>query len=196
MRYLYQKLISDRHRLDWFLDSVVTREWHYQHDAGRPFEETSAELIRRFPEERELIAAYGPRWLETIGEPIPGMIELVGEIAAAGIPLYGITNFSGEFWRLFRPTAPVFDLFEDIVVSGVEKLTKPDAAIYVLAQQRFGVDPGRTLFIDDQPRNVVAAEAAGFLAHRFDGRAGVEARLIELGLFSEAAEAASGRVTL
>ncbi|MHB9881048.1 HAD family hydrolase [Pacificimonas sp. ICDLI1SI03] len=174
IRYLYEKLIPDTQRLDWFLAHVVTPEWHYQHDRGHPFSQTSADLISRFPEERDLILAYGPRWLETIGEPIPGMIELAGELHDRGLPLYGLTNFSDEFWRMFRPTAPVFDRFTDVLVSGTERLAKPDPAIYRLAMDRFGVTPARTLFIDDRGENVEAARALGFIAHRFRDRQGVD----------------------
>jgi 2-haloacid dehalogenase len=166
-RYLYEKLIPDPDRLDWFLAHVVTRPWHFQHDAGRPFAETSAELIAAYPDEAELIAAYGPRWLETIPGPVPGTHALVEALAAAHVPQYGITNFSGEFWDRFRPTAPLFDHFRDIIVSGHERLVKPDPAIFALAQARFGLGPGEALFVDDNAANVVAAEAAGWHAHRF-----------------------------
>lgn len=180
--YLYRKLISERERLDWFLANVVTKEWHYQHDRGRPFAETKAELIERFPEERGLIEAYGPRWLETIGDPVPGMHELARALSARGLPLFGITNFSAEFWDDFRPGEPIFDLFEDIVVSGKERLTKPDPKIYEIAKRRFPVDPARALFLDDRAENAKGARKAGFLAHVFTGREGVDARLAELGV--------------
>ena len=134
-RFLYAKLIPDSDRLDWFLSNVVTRTWHFQHDAGRPFAETSAELMALHPDHAGLIAEYGPRWLETIPGPIPGTHDLVKRLAAAGVPQYGITNFSGEFWPPFRATAPeLFDRFRDVVVSGDEKLVKPDPAIYALAE--------------------------------------------------------------
>jgi len=166
-RFLYQKLIDDPARLDWFLSEVVTRAWHFQHDAGRPFAETSAELAEVFPQEKSLIEAYGPRWLETIPGPIPGMLELVRELADAGVPLFAITNFSAEFWDMFRPTAPIFDLFSDIVVSGAEKIMKPDHRIYALAQRRFALGHGEALFIDDNAANVAGAEKAGWHAHHF-----------------------------
>lgn len=165
--HLYRKLIADEARRNWFLSHVVTRQWHDQHDAGRPFAETSAELIARFPAERELILAYGARWLETIPGPIPGSHELVAALNAAGVPLFAITNFSAEFWAMFRPTAPLFDCFRDIVVSGTERLMKPDPAIYRLAQQRFGLGAGEAIFIDDNAANVAAARDAGWLAHHF-----------------------------
>jgi 2-haloacid dehalogenase len=166
-RFLYEKLIPDPVRLDWFLSNVVTHRWHFQHDAGRPFAETSAELSALFPDDAELISAYGPRWLETIPGPIEGTHALVTELSEAAVPQFGITNFSAEFWGRFRPTAPLFDHFADVVVSGREQLVKPDPAIYALAQQRFGLGIGEALFIDDNPANVQAAIDAGWHAHRF-----------------------------
>ena len=175
--YLYEKLIVDPDRRAWFLANVVTREWHFQHDRGALFADTSAALIARFPAHREFILAYGERWLETIGDPVPGMLPLVRSLHASGLPIYGITNFSGEFWERFRPTAPIFDLFADIIVSGHEKLTKPNPAIYRLAIDRFGIDPATTLFVDDQPANVAAAKAAGMHAHRFVDQPALSAAL-------------------
>ncbi len=174
---LYAKLIPDRAQLDWFLAEVVTPEWHFQHDAGRAAAETTAELVEQFPDERALIEAYVPRWLETIPGPVPGMIELVDELAARGMPLFAITNFSHEFWPRFRDIAPVFRHFRDVIVSGEERLVKPDPAIYALAVERFGVEPGQTLFVDDRAENVDGALAAGFEVHRFVDEAGLRAVL-------------------
>lgn len=181
-RYLYQKLIDDSGRLDWFLSQVVTREWHFQHDAGRPFAETSAELIAQFPAEAELIRAYGPRWLETLPGPIPGTHDLVEQLAAAGVPQYCITNFSAEFWDRFQPVAPVLRHFQQIIVSGRELLVKPDPAIFQLAQLRFDLGPGEALFIDDNAANVAAARAAGWEAHLFCTAEPLTSELQQLGL--------------
>ena len=181
-RHLYAKLIDDPDRLDWFLGNVVTLDWHFQHDQGRPLAETTAELAARHPDQAALIAAYEPRWLETIPGPVEGMLELVADVAARGVPLYAITNFSAELWPRFRATAPVFDGFSDILVSGAEQLVKPDPAIYALANRRFGLAPGEAVFVDDRAENVVAAEAAGMVGHHFDGAAGLRARLVDWGL--------------
>lgn len=178
-RHLYAKLIDDPERLDWFLQNVVTREWHFQHDAGRAFADTSRELIARFPVERALIEAYGPRWLETVPGPVTGSLELVRELAARGMPLYAITNFSAEFWTMFRPTAPVFDLFRDIVVSGQEGVVKPAPEIFRRAIARFAVEPATTLFIDDRAENVAAARHAGLRGWHFTGAAALGAALFK-----------------
>jgi 2-haloacid dehalogenase len=182
-RFLYERLIEDDRALEAFLANVVTREWHSQHDAGRPFAETSAELRARFPEHEALIAAWGSRFGETLGPAIPGMTALVGELDAGGVPLFAITNFSGEFWPPFRAReAALFDRFRDIVVSGDERLVKPDPAIYALALRRFGLEGPDAVFIDDSLPNVAAAADAGIHALHFTGAGKLRVDLKALGL--------------
>ena len=183
---LYRKLIPDDAHRDWFLSHVVTADWHFQHDRGRSFTETIPELQARYPAEADLIAAYAPRWLETITGPVPGMHELVVELDDAGVPLFAITNFSDEFWAMFRPTAPIFDRFRDIVVSGAEKLWKPEPEIYRLARRRFALAAGEGLFVDDRIENVRAGEAQGFPGHHFTGVARLRQRLAAEGLIAVA----------
>lgn len=182
-RFLYERLIGDDRALDAFLRDVLTTEWHFQHDAGRPFAETSAELIAEHPHHRALIEAWQPRFNETIPGAIEGMAELVAELDERGVPLYAITNFSGEFWPPFREReAAMFDRFRDVVVSGDEKLIKPDPAIYALALKRFGLKSGTAVFVDDVAANVDAADANGFVGVLFDGAEALRARLRGLGL--------------
>ena len=182
IRHLYARLINDQAELDHFVTHIVTPEWHFQHDAGRPLAEMVEELTTQYPHHAELIAQYVPRWLETIPGPVPGMIDMAERLALLGHPLFGITNFGVEFWDMFRPTAPVFDLFRDIVVSGAEKLVKPDPAIYRLAIARFGIDPARTLFIDDREDNIASAIACGLQGHVFRDTATLEADLLARGV--------------
>lgn len=182
-RVLYERLIPEGEALDAFLRDVCTREWHFQHDAGRPFAETSAELIARHPEHADLIAAWGPRFSEQIPGPIAGMPELVAELDAAGVPLYAITNFSGEFFAPFRAQeSQLFDRFRDIVVSGDERLMKPDPAIYRLAMHRFGVEANDAVFIDDRADNVAGAESVGMAGIVFTNAPALRRDLKALGL--------------
>lgn len=184
-RFLYERLIPEGEALDTFLRDVVTVDWHFQHDAGRDFAETSAELIAAHPRHRSLIEAWGPRFLDSIPGPIGGMPELVDELHARDVPLYAITNFSHEFWPAFRAReAAMFDRFRDIVVSGEERLVKPDPAIYALALARFGLDAARTVFIDDNPANVAGAARAGLRAIHFIDEPTLRRQLVELGLLA------------
>ena len=182
IRRFFARLVPP-HELDLFLREVVTLEWHGQHDAGRPFAETSAELIAAWPRFADAIAAYGPRFSETIDAMLPGMEAIVRDLHRCGVPLYAITNFSQEFWPPFRKReAALFDLFADILVSGEERLIKPDPAIYTLALGRFGLAGDQAIFIDDREENVRAAEAVGIPGHLFRGAGDLRARLERLAL--------------
>ncbi len=186
-RFLYERLIPRGEALDTFLRHVVTREWHFQHDEGRPFAETSAELTALHPHHADLIAAWGERFLDSIPGPIPGMPALVGELDAAGVPLYAITNFSGEFFPPFRAReAAMFDRFRDIVVSGDEKMVKPHAPIYRLALDRFGLRAEEAVFIDDSPANVAGAQVVGMMGLHFTDAATLRAQLMTLGILARA----------
>lgn len=179
---LIEKLTDDPAERDHVLSEVITEDWHFQHDAGRPLAEMVPERIAAFPHRERFLTAYATRFNETIPGPVPGSLEIVRELHASQVPLYAITNFGVEFWAAFRPTAPIFELFRDIVVSGEERLVKPDPAIYALAAQRFGHAPKAMLFIDDNRANVESARACGWQAHLFQDAPTLRSELIERGL--------------
>ena len=176
---LFEKIVDDPVRLQTLLDDVVTEEWHFQHDQGKPLSEMVPERIAQFPDFEPEIRAYAARFNETIPGPVPGSHALVDRLDKRGVPLFAITNFGHEFWAGFRPTAPIFDTFRDIVVSGEEKLAKPDPAIFALAEARFGRSASTMLFIDDNRANVDAAAACGWHVHHFTDAAALESDLAD-----------------
>lgn len=167
LRVLIRKVVADEAEVDYVYCNVVTPEWHFRHDAGKPLAEMIPQRIAEFPQYEAVIRAYATRFNETIPGPVPGTFELLEALAAKGVRLYAITNFGAEFWPAFRTEWPALGHFRDVVVSGVERLAKPDPAIYRLAEQRFGHAPERMLFIDDNRDNVEAARALGWQAHHF-----------------------------
>ena len=182
LRHLFAKLIDDEAELDRFLAEVVSLEWHFQHDAGRPATEMIAERAAEFPHYAGHIRAWLERFNESVPGPVPGSLELVERLHRRGVPLYAITNFGADTWAGFRPTAPVFARFRDIVVSGDERLAKPDPAIFALAERRFGHPAQTMLFIDDNADNVAAARERGWQAHHFRDAVALEADLAARGL--------------
>jgi 2-haloacid dehalogenase len=180
--FLARQLPEDAARLR-FIEDVDLWGWHDTLDGGRAFDEAAAELSEKFPAYAHLIAAWGERFGETIKDPVPGMHEIVRELDERGVPLFAITNFSADFWRPFRAKEDrFFSRFRDIVVSGEEKLMKPDPALYYLALDRFGLKPGEALFVDDRAINVEGAEAVGMKAHLFIDAEGLRRRLEADGL--------------
>lgn len=182
LRHLFAKLIDNEADLDWFLANVVTPEWHFQHDAGRPLEEMVAERCAAFPLHADLIHSYRSRFLETIPGPVAGSLEIVEELASRDAPLYAITNFGSEFWGRFRVTQSIFNHFNGILVSGDEKLMKPDPAIYALAMCRFDIAAPSTLFVDDNMANIMAAKKFGLNVHHFTDATALRVVLTSHGL--------------
>lgn len=177
LKALFSKIIDDEAELDWFLGTVITEEWHFQHDRGRPLSEMVPERIAEFPAYEPHLRAYETRFNETITEPVEGVHDLVYNLHGADVPLYCLTNFGHDFWEMFRPTKPIFDVFEDIVVSGTEKVAKPDPRIYELVEQRAGRSGGDLFFADDNPANVAAAKTRGWDAHLFTDAGSLEMQL-------------------
>ena len=179
---LFEKMTDEPARLEKVLGEVVTEEWHFLHDAGRPLSQMVPERIALFPDYADEIRAYATRFNETIPGPVPGSHALVERLDEAGVPLFAITNFGAEFWAGFRPHERIFDRFIDIVVSGEERIAKPDPAIFALSAARFGHAPEAMLFIDDNAANIEAARGCGWQVHHFTDAASLESELASRGL--------------
>jgi 2-haloacid dehalogenase len=168
-RYLYRKLLADEAAVEEFLATVCTPEWNAEQDRGRPFAEGVAELVERHPAHAAAIAAYAERWEEMLGGEIRGTVELLAELRAAGTPLYALTNWSAETFAIARERFGFLSWFDGVLVSGEERIIKPDPAIFRLLLERFGLAPEATFYIDDSAANVEAARRLGLDAVRFTG---------------------------
>lgn len=107
----------------------------------------------------------------SLSPTIPGTRDLVDELADAGVPQYGLTNWPAVNAHMIPEVVQGVERLRGVVVSGLEGVIKPEPAIYELLIERFGLDPAATLFIDDRQVNLDAAEELGFQTHLFDGDA-------------------------
>lgn len=181
-RYLYRKLLETEAEVEHFLANVCTREWNELQDAGRTIAEATAERIALFPEHADLIRAFYERWTETMNGAVEGTVDVLRDVAAKNEPVYALTNFSAETFPVARTIFEFLDWFEDVLVSGEEKLIKPDPKIFDLALERFGVNPKDTIFIDDRLDNVAAAENAGMQGLHFTTAGQLRADLQRVGV--------------
>jgi 2-haloacid dehalogenase len=182
-RHLYRKLFgNDTQGMEHFLSEVCNAEWNERQDAGRTWQEAIDEAIARHPDHADLIRAFHERWDEMLGGPIWESIALLEELRAGGTRLLALTNWSRETFPIALERYEFLSWFEGILVSGHEGLIKPDPAIFRLLISRFDIDISRTLFIDDNMRNVEAARQVGLHAIHFTGAATLRAELKELGL--------------
>lgn len=189
--YLYRKLLPDEAAVSAFLSEVCTSAWNEQFDAGRPFAEGIAALGERHPERVALIEAYWLRWHEMLGGEVAGTAEILRRLKTAGVPVHAISNWSAETFPRAKDIYPFLGLFDVLVVSGTEKLVKPDAAIFNRFLERAGVRAEECIFIDDNAANIAAAAALGFHTEHFRTAEALEARLTALGLLAHAEEPAA-----
>ena len=181
-RHLYRRLFTDEVAMERFLATVCTQAWNEDQDAGRPFCEGVELLVARHPQHADEIRAYDTRWGEMLQGAIEESVAILGALRARGVPLFGLTNWSAEKFPLAWTRFAFLEWFDGILVSGEERLKKPDPRIYRLAVQRFGLEPTETLYIDDAEVNVAAAALLGFKTHRFVEAPGLHSLLVACGL--------------
>ena len=181
-RYLYRKLFDGRDAdMEAFLSEVTTKEWNHRQDAGRSWAEAVAELCGLHPEKRDLIEAYASRWEEMLGGPIPGTVEVLAELRAAGVPLYALSTWSAETFPRARERYEFLRWFHGHVISGELGITKPDPRIYRHLLATFSLEPGDVFFTDDLAANVEAARELGIEASLFRGPDALRADLVAAG---------------
>lgn len=144
-----------------FLTNVCTPEWNHQMDMGRPYDEAIAELKEKWPDKAELIEAWKTHWPDMLDGAIEENVEVLTELRKKGYALYALTNWSAENFHIAEERFGFLSWFRDIVVSGREKMAKPDPEFFKLAIRRFGIDPDRTVFIDDNAANIETARGLG-----------------------------------
>lgn len=165
-RYLYRRLLPED-EVEEFLDEVDFMAWNHRADAGGSWADAVAEHAEQYPHRRELLAAYPERFPESLAGEVPGTVRVLRDLHDDGVRLLALTNWSAETFPHARAMFAFLSLFEDVVVSGEERVTKPDPAVFRLVLDRFGLDAARTVFVDDSARNVAAAADEGLVAVRF-----------------------------
>jgi 2-haloacid dehalogenase len=181
-RHLYRQVFADAAKMEWFLEHVCNSAWNLEQDKGRSFDEGVAEATARYPEYAREIALYRDRWMDMVPGDIADSVEILEDLHDNGVPLYAITNWNGDTFRATRDRFGFLSLFRDIVVSGDEKLLKPEPAIFELLARRNGIDLSDSLFIDDSMKNVKGAEAMGMKGHHFTTPESLRAALLSLGV--------------
>lgn len=176
-RYLYKPYFNNDEEMEHFLADICNGEWNIRQDAGRPFAEAVKELQAKFPEYAEAIQMYDDDWEKMLKCELPESIDLLKELKSMGYGIYGLTNWSAEKIGYAFANYSFFSLFDGIVVSGVEKVVKPDRKIYEILLERYSLKPGECVFIDDNQDNVDMAKVLGINAIRFDNIGNVKEHL-------------------
>lgn len=182
-RHLYRRLFAgDLVAMERFLTEVCAPDWNKHQDAGRPFAEAEAVLIAQFPEQEAMIRAWRKGFQEMIPGALEDVVEILTSLRARGAPLYALSNWSAETFEEMPARFPFLNWFRDIVVSGQERLIKPDPQIYRILLERNGISPEEAVFIDDSRPNIAAADALGLHGLHFTSPERLKEELTALGL--------------
>ncbi len=168
--YVYLDVFEgDREKMQWFFDTICTDDWNENQDAGYPLQKATEERIALFPEHEELIRMFYGRWEEMLGEAIDDTVNILKSlIENPNYKVVALTNWSHETFPIALERFDFLHWFEGIIVSGIEKTRKPFAEIYELTLNRFNITPENSIFIDDNLRNIKAAEALGINGIHFE----------------------------
>jgi 2-haloacid dehalogenase len=183
VRNLYRKMFPNDAAIERFLtETKLLVRNHHGLDRGELFAEAMGDLTRQFPQYAVPLAAFDTRWMECLDGAINGNVTLLRDLKVAGIPVHAITNFNQVKFREAQTLFPFLNEFDDVVVSGQERLIKPDAAIFHVLLARRGLDAQRCVFIDDNADNIDTADALGFhTIHYSEGDTNARAELAALG---------------
>ncbi|GHG92395.1 HAD family hydrolase [Pseudodonghicola xiamenensis] len=177
----WEDKLPDRDAIAAFMARVDFPALNLRGDRGESFAALAAEVAD--PEDGALLAAYLDGYHRTIAAKIEGSWGLLNRLRASGVATHAITNWSQETWPIGLSVHPeLAEVFGVTIVSGREKLLKPDPAIFRALLDRTGLAAGDCLFVDDSPRNVDGARAVGMDAVHFTSPQALENALTERGL--------------
>jgi 2-haloacid dehalogenase len=181
--YVFRDMfVGDEARMEIFFRDVCPLSWNAKQDAGYPIARATEDRVALFPAWEKEIRAYYGRWIEMVGDPIPGTYELMLALKSAGYPLYALSNWSAETFPLVRNKVPAFALFEKIFLSGEYRLIKPDPRFYEAVLAEIPIPRERLVFIDDNADNVAGAKNVWLKAVRFSGAEKLRADLEAMGV--------------
>ena len=182
--YVYLDVFNgDRKKMQWFFDEVCTFDWNENQDAGYPLAQATEDRIKLYPQYEQWIRMFYGRWEEMLGGPMEGTVKILKELVNdRNYRVIALTNLSAETFPVALKRFDFLHWFEGIVVSGTEKTRKPFSAIYQITLDRYQLNPTNSLFIDDNERNVVAAQRMGIQTIHFQNPKQLKISLEALGI--------------
>jgi len=182
--YVYLDVFNgDRTKMQWFFDNICTHDWNENQDAGYPIAKATEERVALFPEHEDLIRMYYGRWTEMLGESIFDTVDILDQlISKKQYKIVALTNWSKETFPIALERFDFLHWFEGIVVSGVEGTRKPFKEIYETTLNRFEIKPENSIFIDDNLRNIEAANNLGINGIHFKNPNLLKQQLQEYGI--------------
>ena len=182
-RYFYKDYFNDDEKMEFFLKNIATDEWNAEQDRGRTLAEGTEIQVAKFPQWEKELRAYYDNWTTMLRSDIPKNVEVLRKLEHTEYELFGLTNWSAETFPYALENYDFFKIFGGkIVVSGTEKVIKPDPKIWEVLLERYHIKADESVFIDDNATNIEVAKALGFITVHITPETDLEKELKDLGL--------------
>ena len=182
-RYFFKDHFKDDEKMEHFLKNIATDEWNAEQDRGRTLAEGTEIQVAKHPEWEKEIRAYYGNWTTMLKSDIPHNVEVLRKLEDSKYELFGLTNWSAETFPYALENYDFFKIFEGkIVVSGTEKLIKPDPTIWEVLLNRYQIKAEESVFIDDNAKNIEVAKSLGFICIHIKEDTDLEKELRDLGI--------------
>ena len=182
-RYFFKDYFNDDEKMEFFLKNIATDEWNAEQDRGRTLAEGTEIQVAKFPQWEKELRAYYDNWTTMLRSDIPKNVEVLRKLEHSNYELFGLTNWSAETFPYALENYDFFKIFDGkIVVSGTEKVIKPDPKIWEVLLERYHIKADESVFIDDNAKNIEVAKALGFITIHITPETDLEKELKDLGL--------------
>ncbi|UKB77958.1 HAD family hydrolase [Chryseobacterium sp. MEBOG07] len=182
-RYFFKEYFNDNERMEYFLKNIAQDEWNIEQDRGRSLAEGTEIQVKKFPKWEKEIRAFYDNWTVMLKSDIPQNVEVLRKLKNTDYDLFGLTNWSEETFPYALENYDFFQIFEGkIVVSGTEKLIKPDPKIWHVLLERYNIKADESVFIDDNTKNIEMAKSLGFITIQVTPDTNLQQELINLGI--------------
>ena len=182
-RYFFKDYFNDDEKMEFFLKNIATDEWNAEQDRGRTLAEGTEIQVAKFPQWEKELRAYYDNWTTMLRSDIPKNVEVLRKLEHSNYELFGLTNWSAETFPYALENYDFFKIFDGkIVVSGTEKVIKPNPKIWEVLLERYHIKADESVFIDDNAKNIEVAKASGFITIHITPETDLEKELKDLGV--------------
>ena len=161
--HFYKDIFINHEERKYFLDNICNDQWNIQQDAGRLIKDAENDLIKNFPSYKNEIKSYYKNHRKMFRKIFYKSVDVLIDLKNKNYECYVLSNWSWETFCGMEEEYPFLNKFNGLIISGKEKLVKPNLEIYKLAINRFNLIPKETVFIDDKKENIEAAKKLNFL---------------------------------
>jgi len=182
-RYFFKDYFNDAEKMEYFLKNIATDDWNIEQDRGRSLAEGTNFQVQKHPDWEKEIRAYYDNWTTMLKSEISENVAVLRKLEHSNYELFGLTNWSAETFPFALENYDFFRIFKDkIVVSGTEKVIKPNPEIWNILLNRYQIKAEESIFIDDNCKNIEAAKKLGFICIHIKNDTDLEKELRDLGV--------------